>query len=254
MEEEFIEVVEVEEMVENPEETQVQDVSPRTKINPTLVLTSGYILPNQEATGVVVDILGEKTLFSEGDILYVKPGEGYQPEVGDRLVVFKRAKKVRHPKTGAKLGQLILIQGMLDVLSVQEKVVTTKVVKSFDVIYKGDEVAFFDFGSLHVSMAEGPPPSLQGYIVEVKEKKNLNGQHDVVYLDMGRKHGVSAGDRFNITRPGKKTSLFSPAKGVRLPGYVIGQLEVIGTQELTATAKILNTTEAVVRGDRVLTP
>ncbi len=71
---------------------------------------------------------------------------------------------------------------------------------------------------------------------------------------MGRKHGVSAGDRFNITRPGKKTSLFSPAKGVRLPGYVIGQLEVIGTQELTATAKILNTTEAVVRGDRVLTP
>jgi chemotaxis protein MotB len=188
-------------------------------------------------------------------LIYIRPGQGSNPQKADRFIVFKRVKKVKHPKTRAKLGELIRIQGVLEVTSVQSETASARIITSFDAIFRGNEVAAFDGPSLQSSFSSTVSSTpLSGYIVEMKEQKTLNGQHDVVYLDMGRQQGVSPGDRFNVTRSGKKTSRFSPGKGVQLPGYVIGQLEVIGTQESTATARILQANEAVIKGDRVQTP
>jgi len=260
-EEEGVEVEEVEE-VQAPEEKVVQmpkpkvkTVSPKPVFDSNLLLSSGYILSNQTSTGVVVGALGHQEMLSQGDLIYIRPGEGVSSQRGDRLIVFKRVKKVKHPKTGAKMGELIRINGVLEVSSVQEETVSARIVKSFDAIFRGNEVTHFNSQSRPFSLSS-PVSSraLTGYIVEVKEQKVLHGQHDIVYLDMGRQQGVSAGDRFNVTRFGKKTSRFSPGKGVQLPGYVIGQVEVIGIQESTATARILQTTDAVIKGDRVQTP
>jgi chemotaxis protein MotB len=174
--------------------------------------------------------------------------------IGDRWTAFKRVKRVYHPESGDYLGELIRILALLEVTALQEQTVSAKVVKSFDVIFRGDEVTPFVSDSLDTPQNTSPPGSLQGYIVEVKEQKVLNGPNDVVYLDKGRQHGVSAGDRFNITRTGERTSYFSPGRGVQLPGYIIGQIEVLGAQEITATARVLKSSEAVVKGDRIESP
>ena len=255
-EEEVVEEVQAtEEKVVQMPRPEVKTSSPKPVFDPNLILSSGYILSNQTSTGVVVGALGNQEMLSQGDLIYIRPGEGSSPQRGDRLIVFKRVKKVKHPKTRAKMGELIRINGVLEVRSVQEETVSARIVKSFDVIFRGNEVAHFDSQSLPFSVSSPVSSNaLTGYIVEVKEQKVLHGQHDIVYLDLGRQQGVSAGDRFNVTRFGKKTSRFSPGKGVQLPGYVIGQVEVIGIQESTATARILQTTDAVIKGDRIQTP
>ena len=245
-----------EEMVPTPPSTTLSlaPIPPTPSLDLTLLFTSGYILSNQVSTGIVVGAKEAREMLSQGDLIYLRPKKGISANIGDRWTAFKRVKRVYHPETGAYLGELIRILGLLEITATQKQAVSARVIESFDVIFRGDEVAPFVSNSLDTSPNTSPSGPLQGYIVEVKEQKVLNGQNDVVYLDKGRQHGVSVGDRFNITRTGERTSYFSPGKGIQLPGHIIGQIEVLGTQEITATARVLQSSEAIVKGDRIESP
>lgn len=256
----IIKEVKVEEKVEEvalqvPEEIFHEEaVSSKPAINPAILLSSGYILSAENLGSTVVGSLESKTLLSQGDLIYLKVKTKIQPEIGDRWAVYNRVKKVYHPKTDEYMGELVRVVGLLDVEGLHGQTISARVIQSFDAIFKGDEAGPFDIDLLGSEMESFPSGPLTGYIIEVKDQKFLNGQRDVVYLDMGKQHGISTGDRFNIIHEGDKSSLLSKKRDFQFPDYVVGQVEVIGTQDFTSTARVLQTSEAVFKGDRVETP
>jgi len=152
------------------------------------------------------------------------------------------------------MGELVRVVGLLDIEGLHDQTISARVVRSFDAIFKGDEAAPFDIEFFGLDRGSFPSEPLTGYIIEVKDQKILNGQRDVVYLDMGKQHGISAGDTLNIIHEGDKPSYLSLNKEIQFPDYVVGQVEVIGTQDFTSTARVLQTSEAIFKGDRVETP
>jgi len=255
----------VEEAAPSPEREKPVEIAPPEQpvpaakpINMKLLAASGYILTGQSPAGVVVGSRDGRELNGQGDPAYLLPMEGAQPRVGDRYTVYRSVHKVYHPVTGQYLGDLIRILGQTEITGADpnEKTVTSKVITSYDAILPGDYVMSPPAPEDSVDQTTPPPPSgpLEGYIVEVKENKVDQALLDVVYLDRGRQDGVRSGDRFTIVRAGEKTSYFSPGRGVPLPRRIIGELQVLSVQDATATAKVVNSTEVIYKGDHFETP
>lgn len=238
-------------------EAEVEEqTAPQAKpLDRTLLATSGYILTGQKAVGIVVGARDNRELIGQDETAYLLPKNGTQARVGDQYTLYRVMRKVYHPKTGRYLGDLIRVLGVAEVTGAdpQEKTVTAKVRVSYDTIHKGDSL--MPVQNPEESVEENSPsaPSnnpLQGFIVEVKENRVSQAQLDVVYLDRGRQDGLRSGDRFTVVRDGDKTSFFSPGKGVKLPQRIIGELQVIAVQDVTATAKVIKSTEIIYKGDR----
>ncbi|MEK6683262.1 MAG: LysM peptidoglycan-binding domain-containing protein [Nitrospirota bacterium] len=246
--------IEIETAVETEihEETAVAAVKP---LDPALLASSGYILTGRRAAGIIVGARDDRQLIGQDETAYFLPKNGSQPHAGDRYTLYRVVRKVYHPKTGKYMGDLIRILGLTEVIGVnsREKTVSAKVLISYDSIQKGDslmpvQVQEESSGAAASSASSGH--SLKGFIVEVKESRVSQAQFDVVYLDRGRQDGVRSGDRFTIVRKGEKTAFFSPGRGARLPRRVIGELQVIAVQGVTSTAKVVQSTEVVFKGDR----
>ncbi len=225
-----------------------------------LLATSGYILTGERGLGTVVGARDNRKIMGEGETIYLLPGRGVALEAGDQFTLYRIVRKVYHPKSRKYVGDLIRILGFIDVTekNPNEKTVSARVLTSFDFIREGDlfmPVKLPEDALEPIDTpAAAPPDGLRGFIVEVKEDRNAQAQFDVVYLDRGRQDGLRTGDRFTVIREGEKTSLFSPGKGVRFPRRVIGRLQVIAVQDITATAKIIESTEVIHRGDRFEAP
>ncbi len=249
--------------VEKAVETEIhKETGPAPTVNPldqALLATSGYILTGQRAAGIVVGARDGRELIGQDETAYLLPQNGSQPQVGDRYTLYRIVRKVYHPKTGKYIGDLIRILGHAEVIGAnpQEKTVTATVLVSYDSIQKGDSLMPMQTQEASSDLAAPPEPAnnpLEGFIVEVKENRVSQSQFDVVYLDRGQQDGIRSGDRFTIVRKGEKTPFFSPGKGVQLPQRIIGELQVIAVQDATSTAKVLQSTEVIFKGDRFETP
>jgi len=242
--------------IEKGIEVAVQELPAPTEKPPDLSLlaSSGYILTDRPAVGIVVGARDNRELIGQDETAYLRLESGLQNQVGDRYTLYRVVRKVYHPKTGRYLGDLIRILGTAEITGAdpKEKTVSSRVLVSYDYIQKGDSLMppqSPEASSETVSRSAPPEGRLTGYIVAVKEDRNSQAQHDVVYLDRGRRDGLQTGDRFAVFRAGEKTSIFSPGGGVRLPRRVIGQLQIIAIQDVTATAKVIQSTEVIYKGD-----
>lgn len=235
---------------------KVEAPPPPVKPQPDLSLLAslGFILTGQKPSGTIVGSRDDRELLGEGEIAYILPESKETLNIGDRLTLYRNVRKVHHPKTRKYLGDLIKILGVAEITESEERVKTAKILDSYDYINKGDLVLPFESSELTAPMtieAEGARAgSLSGYIVEVKDDRVSNAQFDIVYLDRGLKNGLKRGDRFVVVREGEKTPRFSAGKGERLPRQIIGHLEILMAQDATATARVVQSTDVIYKGDR----
>ena len=222
--------------------------------NKDLVFSSGYILRESEPSGLVVASTEEKVMYSRYDTVYLLPSA--RPKIADRLIAYRVVRKVYHPKTNEYLGDLIRVLGTMEVTAVQDETATAVVSKSYDVIMQGDPyIPYRPLDQASVNHDENSSNSrLDGYIVEVKEQKVSNAEFDVVFIDKGHRDGLLVGRSFLIFREGSKTPVSAPVSGVQLPRRKVGELQIISVQDETSIAKVVKSTEPIIRGDVVESP
>jgi peptidoglycan-associated lipoprotein len=213
---------------------------------PSIAFQGGYIKSSEPVSGMVVGAREFKQLFGLGDVLYVRVLPAANVKVGDRLTLYRPSKQVYHPFTGARMGHLMVILGILQVTTeTKDNVVSTRIERAFDSISPGDYVMPFQ-----------PPPEVParqttsgpvtGVIVDFKQKRQVTAQSEIIYIDRGETDGVALGDRFSVIRPGRRLSFTT-----RNPDVVLAEIKVIGLQPRTATAYVVRSTDAINRGDIV---
>jgi len=224
-------------------------IVPATKLvgEQAIVFQGGYILSAPEPLAATVIALREvKSLFSYGDIAFLKIKPTVDVKVGDQLTILRPVKQVYHPLTRAYMGQMIRILGVVEITrESDEGVAEVRVVQSFDALTRGDHLKMFEVPS-PVPAQQVTSDPLIGVIVDFKEQRQLTATLDVVYIDKGELDGVALGDRFSVIRPGRRQS--ATAKTLDL---TVGEVKVVGLQAHTATAYVVKSTEALERGDIV---
>jgi chemotaxis protein MotB len=193
-----------------------------------------------------------KIMLGEGDKIYLTSfGEEFVDE--GQWVVFKTMKDVYHPKTEEPLGDLVNVLGIVEVTHVNKNRATAQIIHSKEPISRTDYIVsvknLFQMIDLSDQML---PENTEGTIVEVRDNRMNNAQHDIVYIDYGRKDGVVRGDRFSIIHGGQRNDFRTSIKTVGLPQREVGELVILSTQDRTATARIVESVEPISKGDSIL--
>jgi outer membrane protein OmpA-like peptidoglycan-associated protein len=214
-----------------------------------LAFQGGYILPHQEQ--VAATLMGTreiKNLFATGDVLFIRftgPGD-YKP--GDRFTLYRPDHVVYHPITGALMGHLIKILGIVEILTVPaNQVGEARIVRSFDAIRRGDPLMPFQLPPGSTDQGSAERPAVSGTIADFMVPRQVTAQGDIVYLDIGAADGVAIGDWFNVIRPGRRGFVMS-----QLPNELVAELRIIGLQDRTTTALVTLSSDGLARGDIVV--
>lgn len=207
------------------------------------MLNSGFVALDEDAKNMVVGGMEPKSLFGFDDIVLVRMRSKDEVNIGDRMLIYKPYKRVKHPATGRNFGKLTKVLGILEVKAIEPSgILSGRVVLSFDAVENGNLVDPYVEPSLIYPSAEKKEKTISGYILEVRDARSINGQFDIVYLDKGTVDGVDPGDRFTVyLEPNKRG----------FPNKIIGEVQVFLVKERTSTAVVRKSTDAMARGDRI---
>jgi hypothetical protein len=206
-------------------------------IDKELLTASGYIADSVHSIGSIVDSPSGRTILGKDDYAYIKTDN--PTKIGEKFYIIRPVEKVVHPKSGSMLGYLIEVLGIAEVVGKDGSETKIKITASYSDVFTGSLLdSFYEMESPY--RVETPrKPDINGYIVDAKDLRILNGMIDVVYLDRGRRDGLEVGDLLATLMQGKHR-------------VVNGSIQVINIRESTATAVVRKSSHSVTKGDEVV--
>ena len=201
-----------------------------------LVASAGYITDKNPQLATIISAEQDKISIEKNDLVYIDRGARDDVELGGVYAVYRLENEVMNPGTSTILGRILKIMGFLKIVSLEENLAMGVITNFYDIIYIGDRIGLVRnvLPSWHYSLIAIPEDRrVRGLIIGSKESRIVLGEYDIVYINLGRDHGIGPGFHFRILRP----------LGVRSSGDLearmeqeIGELEIISSQKSTATA------------------
>jgi hypothetical protein len=222
-----------EKIEEKPVEEIIKPLKKEYLVNKNLLIASGYIAASAPYVGKIIDSPTDRTLLAKDDYAYIKTDN--PAKKGEKFYVIRSVEKVTHPESGRKLGYLIEILGIAEVVDASNKVI---IKDSYNEITTGSLLD--NFYEIEPPLAIEPPrkPDINGYIVAARHLRIINGTWDIVYIDKGRKDGLEAGDIFTTMLKNKHE-------------IANGLIQVINLRESTSTAIVRKSNDIISKGDEV---
>lgn len=226
-------------------------------VSEDMALRGGYISPTDEKPlGHIVshraDLIDKNKLITN-DKVYINLGSSDGVKVGDRYAIYRQLGRIKHPVTKQDLGRLIVVSGVVAVDEVEQRTAGAKIIKCFEALDKNEAIKPY----LDVVIPKGLTPlpatkTLEGRIVAFRDVREAGTFHEIVYIDLGTAEGIMPGDIFEIYRPQAKAKDPDRGQTSELPVIVLGQLQVLGVRNNTATAYIAKShLEGIKEGERI---
>jgi hypothetical protein len=187
--------------------------------------------------------------YATGDIVYVSGGDAEGVTAGQEYFVVKPGRELRHPSTGARLGQVMLYQGHLRILCTTDHAATAELLSACDAMVIGDRLKPFD--PIPIPMTVLTPPTTRcdlpndkpkGYIVYAKDGLEAFGDDHMLLVDLGEADQAS---------PGTLCTIYRDNPAPNLPRLVLGELAVLVAGDHWATGKVIHSTGPMAVGDRI---
>jgi hypothetical protein len=220
-------------------------IMPEEQIYPLVdkyAMVSAGFVSNEESKDTIVGAAERgKTLLGYDDIVYVSMRDAENVKIGDKYLIYSHLSKVKHPRTGKDFGKLIRGRGILQITAKDPaaKVLTARITISFNEIELGNMLTPFLEPTPIYQSAQKKAKDISGYILEVTDRRSINAQSDVVYLDKGIADGVEPGDSFLVYEQPYKQGF---------PRKLIGETQVFLVKEHTSTAIVKKSTDTIGRG------
>lgn len=153
----------------------------------------------------------------------------------NRFLAIRNIKTVKHPVTGKKLGHLIRVTGILEIVGSDSNTPKAKIVRSFEEVHVGDSLIPYNEVDPPLVPDVVRTPQIEGYVVESLYTHKLSSEGDIIFLDKGQNDGLQEGDVFSV---------FSGSPVER----VIGKIQVISLKPATSASVILKSDDEILPG------
>jgi hypothetical protein len=226
-----------------PELTRAFEINLRQEgfIADTQIPPLGHVYKSEE----------ERDNLAEGDELYLKLQDPSQAQVGKRFTVYRTLRRVKHPQTKGYMGFLVKILAELEVISVNGDIANARVKTSYDYINRGDPITEYVNILKQVNLLPNTA-AIEGVVVDTMvEGLTILGNGDVIYLDKGLADGLNIGNTVDVVRTGDGLFDSGTDNDKLLPQEVVGRLVIVGAQQRTATAVIMDAYDALTIGDKI---
>ena len=206
----------------------------------------------------IVGSVEDKELLATGDEVYVSYPDKQVPKVGERFSIYAPDRRVDHPAGGKTVGSYVRVLGDLQIVSVKEgKRARARITGATSEIERGSRV-----GPLQRQFRSVPPTrnevDLQATIIARLTADQLIGHGEVVFLDVGKKSGVKAGNRLYVVRRGDAfAARTTPEKMVGqddrdFPARALGEVMIVDVGETVSVGLITLAVEEMGVGDLVM--
>lgn len=223
----------------------------RTPLDSVWTSQLGYLSKDAvKRAGRVSGSFEEAELLSDYDRIYVRGDEPMKQ--GDQFALYRAMREIVHPITGESYGYAVEIVGSAEIVDTSPKVATAKIRHAYKPVGRNDLVAPFPENFMTRVQPVPNSSSMVGYVLETAgDVLGPVGEHHMVYVDRGRRHGVQSGNTFVVYQRGDG---FTQATK-DLPNEAVGTLMVLDAQEEASTAIVVNSTHEITVGDKVeMTP
>jgi len=221
---------------EEPLAKQIEPAKREYLVPKDVLIAGGFIGDSGNGVGRITDSQTGRTILAKGDFAYI---ETVSPvKKGDKFFIIHVVEKVMHPTTGSKVGYLIEVLGIAEMVNSDQDDPKVQIIASFSEVPLGSLLR--DYYDLEPLLAPENPrkPNVNGYVVATKQLHAVNGNWDIVYLDKGRSDGLEIGDMLATTLQNKHK-------------IVNGTIQIINLGETTSTAVIRKNEIETTRGDGV---
>jgi peptidoglycan-associated lipoprotein len=238
-------------------------------------------LPSTNFEGTIIDDLRHGDQLGFNDIVFIDVKNGNWAK-GDRFTILSQKRLIRHPveksgeveklpvsdrvsgeshldfytPLGKVLGNLIVTVGVLEIIEKGPTMSKAIIRKSYHVISSGDMLIPYKETQFPETRGESlREPTKEGYIVSFPDEKKSGGLGDLMFIDLGRDHNVVPGDRFEVymvphtTYPRKWNEM--KAKTTPLMPHVIGEIQVVASENETSTVIATYSSEDMILGHSV---
>ena len=193
--------------------------------------------------GEVLNSPEDSRMLTVPDRTYVKLKSGGP---GDTLQIFRKEREVRHPVTGANLGQMVVEVGELRVDQTGKEQSLGTITAAWDAVERGQYVNKLP---VRIDRVNTVPNSknVKGYIVDAAPQTlSFVAEGYLVVVDKGSADGVEVGNTFTIVRAGDPyTRQYSG-----LTDEDIGDLVILEAFKNSSSGLLRAASREVVPGDR----
>lgn len=158
---------------------------------------TGFVTKKEiEAAGSISGSMTQASWLSSNTACYVKFKSAGTVKIGDKMVIFRLGEELSNPNTGADVGYLTQLTGVLRVTRTDGPMVTAMIIDSYDYVERGDLVAPY---SEALAKRVAPKPNdkkLDGTLIV-----QLGiGSYTTIIIDKGSDQGVTPGNVFTVVR------------------------------------------------------
>lgn len=188
------------------------------------------------ASGKVLGMSKDRTIVANGDHLYVTT---IQPaEIGKLFYVYATPEEVKHPLTNERVGDLIRIKGVVEIVPKDNDNDRALVVEAWEEIRKDDVLGPYYHAEAPFFFGVAGKPAVNGVVLRTFRQKDIGGTFEAIHLDKGIRDGLRMGDTVDV---------FSS----RGPKAFIGTIQIISVTEGTAAAVVKKSNSEILVGDTV---
>lgn len=206
----------------------------RPLIDKSLLTASGYISDIIPGVGKISNDPFGKTLFGNDDLVYVDTDNPVK--AGDKFYVINVSDRLRHPITRERIGYVITISGILEIVEVKNGNTMAKIVQCFREIAKGDRLDSYYEIETPMTTGRFRSPNINGMIIAAGDQATMLSMLDVIYLDKGCQDGIEVGDVFQTLAVTDRA----------IPNGII---QVISCRDFTSTAIVNKSSAAITIGN-----
>lgn len=212
----------------------------------------GFIAAEKlEPVGLLVDAVDDRYMMAYGDTVFLTFEEIGAVRTGDRFDVVRPVGRVVHPRNGDDLGEKISELGVVEVKAVSGDVATAEVVESEFEMQRGDLLLMHENPRKEIVLKKANA-RMEGVVADARKVNSTIADNDIIYVDLGAEDGLDRGNMLYIARERRATEL-AAADNLRLPDRLMGAAVVVDVAPKTATALVLKSVDAILRGDKVIT-
>lgn len=211
-------------------------------------LAEGALVP----VGRIIAGQHGRLILGEDDNAFTDIGYGQGGQEGQRYTIVRKGNVISHPDNNLILGTKIYPLGHIQLTKVEKNTSRAIIIRSFKEAEPGDLLMPYKEIKRREVTLKAPSKEFKGRIVETYAGTQAISTGDVVYLDLGRTSGVEVGNLLYLVRDVTIEKLMVDKVIEKLPREVLGALVIVDVGEMTSTALIVKSIDAIFKTDWVV--
>lgn len=203
--------------------------------------------------GAIFKVTDDKEMVSERDIVYVQPKGTRSFKLGDQFTIFRTVDTMQGLEAAPPIGVQHYIVGVLEIVRVAKRFSRAKVLKSYRNIERGDLLTPYTPMPSKIRIYESKK-QFSATILASEDHTQLIGDHDLVFIDKGRKAGIKVGQYYSVYRREKGFLDDQENMETLLSPVDIGSILVLHVEDTTATAVVTSSERPIAPGAKLRTP